>query len=188
VVALVGALRLVRARRWLNLGLLAALAAPSVVAVATPPGVEAELPVATLLPLVVVAVLLVPPALSGLRPRSALPLVVGLGLVSPRLEVPSAPENTRAGRQAAASLGRLLPPETPVIASFSTSPMVSLAGLRWVPWPAPLVAAPPVRYALIGASDVHWSPQDPVLGGRARPVAAYGEGASAVLLLELAPR
>jgi hypothetical protein len=187
-VALVGAVRMARARRWRHLALLAALAAPSVVAVATPPGVESELPVATLLPLVVAVVLLVPPALAGLRAVVAVPLVVGLGLLSPQVQAPTAPENTPAGRQAAASIGRLLPSGTPVIASFSTSPVVGLAGWRWVPWPAPLVDPPPVRYALIGASDVHWSPQDPVLGGRARPVAAYGEGASAVLLLELAPR
>lgn len=193
--ALVGAGRLWRQRRWRLLGVLAAVAAPAVAGVATPPGVEPELPVATLLPLATVLQLLA--AVGALRvlswwrarPAWAAPLLlVGVGLLGPRAELPAAPENTARGRAAAAELGALLPPGTPVMASFASSPVVHLAGLRWVPWPAPLAPhpVPPPGHALVTASDVGWSPADPALVG-ARPLAAWGEGESAVLLLALPP-
>ncbi|RME27353.1 MAG: hypothetical protein D6798_04755 [Deltaproteobacteria bacterium] len=204
-VAALGLLRLLRTRATWQLLALGALAAPAVVAVATPPGIEPELPVATLLPLALVNQLLVAFAIAWVgtavsrvvgRRTGAAALVVGamaIGSLGPRARFPDTPENSDAGRAAAAALARRLPPGSPVLASFRASPLVHLAGMRWVPWPSPWEAgtllhgdAAPTM-ALISASDADWSPADLGLPphARLRPIGAYGELGSAVLLLEI---
>ncbi len=205
LLAVLGLVRLVRARGLWQLLALGALASPAVVAVATPPGIEPELPVATLLPIVLVSQLLAAFAIAWAgdavttamdRRTGGAALVIGamaIGLLGPRVHFPDTPENSDAGRSAAAALARRLPPGSPVLASFRASPLVHLAGMRWVPWPAPweagtlLRGSDPPTMALLSASDDDWSPADLGLpaDARLRPVGAYGELGTAVLLLEI---
>jgi len=190
---------------------LLALATPGVAAVASSRGRVALLPLASLLPVVVAALVLGAAALARLAGRAAerlpspagpplalasLGLVAGLlALTGPRLDFPDTPENADSGRAAASALALALPPGSPVVASFEASPLVHMAGMRWVPWPSPWE---PWRWpdpqtgpamAILTPADGDWLPAPPWVpaGLHLRPVGAYGTDGTAVVLLSVEP-
>lgn len=201
--ALGGAAMLARSGAARPLLAISVLAAPAAVVIAVPSAVDMLQPEAYVLPMIVavqlLAAALVARLAAGLRWPARSRLAAGsvvAALLGLWQKPPWTAENLPEGPAVVAALRAALPPGSTVVAGFEASPVVHLAGMRWLPWPAPWeparwtpAAGGPVM-AVVPLHGADWNGLPPYVPDTValRPVATYGRGPSSMLLLSVESR